>query len=200
MLKVIKNSVIVASSWISCIYAGAQPPMSAKTGTDHTVAHQVKSYWLNPARTSKAYSRKQPVLGNEVLNIPRKSSEIRTGAVSCHYKDGIFYYPKGLVYFTAPGPKGARVPNLPQGYATLIAGDTPYFYFYGTFYVRRGVSVYEIVAPPPGAVVYDLPLGFEKAVVGNTLYYRYGDTYFRAITDSYGEVAYEVAEDITTQP
>lgn len=146
----------------------------------------------NPSRTSKANVKKQPVFGTQVSNTPRKSSVVEVNKTGYRYSNGIFYHPKGTAFVPGPGPVGARIASLPNGHTTVMIHGTPYFYFYGTFYLRRGVSAYEVIEPPLGAVIYDLPLGFEKVIIDNVSYYVYGNTYFKAIIDSYGEVAYEV--------
>ena len=69
-----------------------------------------------------------------------------------------------------------------------------YYYYYGAFYKSLPSGGYQTVAPPLGARVDALPDGYKVFELDNKIYYQLDDTYYKAVVEENGAVAYEVVK------
>ncbi|MGA0557512.1 DUF6515 family protein [Larkinella sp. VNQ87] len=142
--------------------------------------------------------RAYPRWGYRTTVIPRSTTVIYHGRVGYRYVDGVFYKPLGRTFVVVPPPVGLVIPVLPAGFVTITIGGAPFFYHYGTYYVKvSGQNQYRVVPPPAGAQVDSLPQGYEKIVLNGQTYYVLDGIYYQARIRENGEVAYEVVGNKT---
>ena len=125
-------------------------------------------------------------------HLPRWGSVVSyrpNGAIIIASYDGPYYFHNGIFYMhrqpgfiiVRPRP-GIRIKVLPAGHRRFMIRNRPYYYFYGTFYVKtaRGRE-YEVVNAPEGAIVDALPEGYEIKKVGSTEYYVLDGVYYAEV-------------------
>ena len=158
----------------------------AQKGRDNKKENKAKV--VSPERQYK----KLPRRGEYVSAPPKKTMVIRHGHYDYRFDDGVFYRPVGNSFVVTAPPVGIHVSILPKAASRLHYLNRPYFYYYGVFYIQLSNGGYEVVEPPLGARVYALPDGYEIFDLDGMVYYRLGETYYKAIVEDNGNVAYEV--------
>ncbi|RIV23950.1 hypothetical protein DYU11_13380 [Fibrisoma montanum] len=134
-----------------------------------------------------------PRWGYRTTSLPRSATVIHYQRVSYRYVNGIVYRPVGRTFVVVPPPAGLLVPALPAGFVNIKIGGTPFYYHYGTYYVKpAGQLGYKVVPPPVGARVDSLPQGYGKVSLDGKTYYVLDGVYYQARVNEKGEVAYEV--------
>ncbi len=154
-------------------------------------ARKVKSKKEVVVTPEKQY-KKLPRQGARVTTPPQKTVIIRHGHYDYHFDKGVFYRTIGGSYVVVAPPVGIRVSVLPAAAYRLHYLNRPYFYYYGVFYTPLPDGAYEVVDAPIGARVDALPDGYEVFELDGRVYYRLGDTYYKAVVEDNGLVAYEV--------
>ncbi|CCH52962.1 hypothetical protein BN8_02010 [Fibrisoma limi BUZ 3] len=134
-----------------------------------------------------------PRWGYRTASVPRSATVIHYQRVSYRYVNGIVYRPVGRTFVVVPPPAGLLVPTLPVGFVNIMIGGTPFYYHYGTYYVKPvGQQGYKVVPPPVGARVDSLPQGYGKISLDGKTYYVLNGVYYQARVNEKGEVEYEV--------
>ena len=131
---------------------------------------------------------------NAVVNeLPSKHKVVHFGGKNFYHDAGVFYIKSGNLYKVSRAPIGLHTSILPSDHIRIIVDSTPYYYYYGNYYVQMPeTNDYEIVAPPKGAEVDSLPEGYEVREIDGMIYYYFEDTYYKAIITDKGEVMYKV--------
>jgi hypothetical protein len=105
--------------------------------------------------------------------------------------EGVYYRKHGHSYVVVRPVRGIRVRVLPAARQLVYVNNSPYFYYYGTFYVQKGEE-FEVVDAPAGAVVDALPDGYEVKEKDGTEYYVLEDVLYREVEEADGSIGYEV--------
>ena len=94
---------------------------------------------------------------------------------------------------------------LPEGYFTIWAGGTRYYYYDGLYYTYVGQGDYVLVDPPVGAYVSAIPSDFQPVSINGRMYYTDGGVYY-ILTRHHGykvvlaPVVYAQTQVVVTQP
>ena len=89
---------------------------------------------------------------------------------------------------------GAEIEELPEGYETLYLGETPYYYYHGTYYrYHPDRQVYVVIKVPPGLELRTMPYGYETVMVGGTKHFLYRGVYYRPVMRG-GVTVYKVVK------
>lgn len=140
--------------------------------------------------------RHLPKWGYRTRVVPASARLISYNNIRYRYVNGVFYKPVGRNYVVVAPPLGLRVTVLPVGFRRIsVAGSqSPYYYYYGTFYKKRminGYTKYVVVNAPVGARVLYLPEGYKQERVDNNVYYSFSNCHYKAVHIG-GETHYEV--------
>ena len=73
---------------------------------------------------------------------------------------------------------GLHIGFLPDGYFTIWAGGTRYYYYDGLYYTYAGYGDYVLVAPPVGAYVSVIPSDFQPVFINGVTYYTNNGVYY----------------------
>jgi len=107
-----------------------------------------------------------------------------------HYDEGRARHEEHHFYRYHEHPHfGLRLGYIPDGYYTVWAGGTRYFYYDGLYYVRVEGG-YMLVAPPLGAYVSAIPPDFHPVMINGRVYYTDNEVYY-LLTERHG---YKVVE------
>jgi len=106
-----------------------------------------------------------------------------------HFREGRWY---GIDRFgaeiaVATLGVGALVAGLPGGYATVVVGGVPYYY-YDDIYYRSAPDGY-VVVERPVTVAREAPTGYQPVVINGTTYYVNNGVYY-----SYTSYGYQVVQ------
>lgn len=125
--------------------------------------------------------------------LPHGAMMINWGGASYWCHSGVYYRPVPGGYCVVTAPYGLRMRTLPANYINITIGRTPYYYYYGSYYMQdQYTQEYYSVSPPVGATVDALPQGYDKVIIDGVTYYVFGGTYYKAFVAQNGEVWYEV--------
>jgi hypothetical protein len=89
---------------------------------------------------------------------------------------------------------GLHMHYLPDGYFTVWAGGTRYYYYDGVYYRYVGYGDYVIVPPPAGAMVTSIPTDFQPVVINGMTYYVNDGIYYVYTRHGYQVVNQPVVE------
>jgi hypothetical protein len=78
---------------------------------------------------------------------------------------------------------GSAVRVVPTGATVIKYRRTPYHYYNGVYYTRRGAD-YVVVRPARGLRVRVLPVGYRTVLVGPATYYYYYGTFYTKVDKS----------------
>jgi len=134
-----------------------------------------------------------------VAALPFGSVMVSIGGRPYHYNQGLFYRPEGYGYMLTPPPIGIIVPSLPQGSLSVMLGGRRGYYYSDTYYMPIDGNRYQVVEAPAAqnnTVDADddetaANNAYEKIVIDGKTYYKKGSTYYKALVDDNGEIAYE---------
>lgn len=141
-------------------------------------------------------------------HLPKRGKVIRklhVGAVRIgfrgthfHFHNGVWYRPHRKQFIVARAPFGIRVRVLPVGHRRIVIGSRPYFYYYGTYYVKvENSDEYEVIAAPIGAAVDALPDGYKVVKANNMSYYQLDDVYYEPRINEESKEYYVVVKNPT---
>jgi len=116
---------------------------------------------------------------------------VSVGDRGYHHDDRHFYH-----YYDHPH-YGYHMHFLPDGYYTIWAGGTRYYYYDGLYYRYVGDGDYVIVAPPAGAMVTAIPSDFQPVVINGVTYYANNGIYYVYTRHGYQVVSQPV---VVAQP
>ncbi len=123
--------------------------------------------------------RHLPHRGKVVTSVGRGYVNIKIRGVGFRFHKGVWYKPKGNRFVVVPAPFGARVNILPVGYKKLVIRSRPYYYYFGTYYIKaKGIDEYLVVEGPVGAEVNALPEGYTIVTIADTEYYKLDETFY----------------------
>ena len=116
-----------------------------------------------------------------------------------HYDDRHFYRWHEHPHY------GLHMGFLPDGYFTIWAGGTRYYYYDGLYYSYVGYGDYVIVNPPMGAYVSAIPPDFQPVYINGVTYYTDNGVYYVLTHRGYKVVSAPVVyaqpeQVIVTQP
>ncbi|MDB4293451.1 DUF6515 family protein [Maribacter sp.] len=150
-------------------------------------------------RTAHLRYRHLPRRGSTVKTIGVGHIGIRFGGKHFRFHNGVWYKPKGKRFLVVRAPLGARVRVLPLGFGRIVIGASPYFYHYGTYYVKTAgpQEEFEVVAAPIGAEVAALPNGYKVVKEKGMEFYKLDDVYYELRINENNEEYYIVVNDPT---
>jgi len=157
-----------------------------------TTTTKVKATKKTKAQTPVKHYSKQPRRGAQVTSLPRKTVVVKHRNTNYQYRDGIFYRPVNGSYVVAAPPRGIHVTNLPPKPFRILVSGSPYYYYYGTYYIDAPQGGYTVVDAPLGARIDALPDGYEVFELDGMVFYRLDETYYKAVVEPNGNVVYEV--------
>ncbi|MGS2740970.1 DUF6515 family protein [Sinomicrobium sp. M5D2P17] len=95
-----------------------------------------------------------------------------------HYYHPVVVRPRVIV----PYPT-VVVGALPPSYVTVYAGNTPYYYCDGVYYIKDPSSeAYTKAQPVVGTIVPELPEGQKKIVIDGKTYYQFEGVIYKKVT------------------
>ena len=113
--------------------------------------------------------------------LPSAYVQVAVGPTGYYYYNGVYFQPTPEAnYAVVSPPVGVVVPQLPDGAATIVAGDKTYYYAGGAFYLQQP-NGFSVVQPSVGLTVTELPPGATVATIDGTIYFMAGSTYFRPL-------------------
>ncbi|MGI9552712.1 MAG: DUF6515 family protein [Aurantibacter sp.] len=166
----------------------------------HVKTHHKRHFRPVKARRAAHYRyRHLPRRGKIVRRIGVGGVRIGFRGLHFHFHNGVWYRPHGKRFITARAPLGIRVRVLPLRYRRLVIGPRPYFYHYGTFYIKVDgpEEEYEVVAAPIGAEVDGLPDGYKIVKERGVEYYKLDDVFYEPRINENNEEYYVVVKDPT---
>ncbi|MEX0291140.1 MAG: DUF6515 family protein, partial [Flavobacteriaceae bacterium] len=116
----------------------------------------------NHTRKAKSRAHVRRAAHYKYRNLPRRGKVVRKvggtrigfRGTNFRFYKGVWYRPYGKRFIVARAPLGIRVRVLPVGFRRIVIGPRPFFYHYGTFYVKvKNSEEYEVVAAPIGAEI-----------------------------------------------
>lgn len=88
-----------------------------------------------------------PAVGYSVPVLPADSIAVPFRGGRLFFNAGVWYRLAGPAFVVIRPPEGIVIPALPAGYATVWAGDRPYYYANDTYYIQSSDG-YSVVAAP----------------------------------------------------
>ncbi len=161
------------------------------------VNHRGHSRPLKVRRVAHVRYRHLPRRGKVIRTLAVGHISIRHSGIHYRFHRGVWYQPRGKKFVVVRAPFGVRIRTLPTGYRRIIIGSRPYFYYYGTFYVKTSdpETEYEVIDAPIGAEIDALPDGYKVVVVDDYEYYLLDNTYYEARINDNDEEYYIVVKD-----
>jgi len=142
--------------------------------------------------------RHLPKRGKVVRKLGTSAVRIGFRGAHFHFHNGVWYRPYKKQFIVARAPFGIRVRVLPVGYRRIVVGPRPYFYYYGTYYVKvENSEEYEVITAPIGATVDALPDGYKIVKVKDIEYYQLDDVYYEPRIDEENKEYYVVVKNPT---
>lgn len=163
-------------------------------------SHEAYTDRRDDHRPYKAYYRSYPHQSagvSIIAALPFGSVRVSIGGRPYQYYQGIFYRPEEQGYLIAPPPVGIIVPSLPPGSVAVVLGGRRCYYFSDTYYMPVDDTRYQVIEAPEtnNAVAAKEAASadavYEKIVIDGKTYYKKGDTYYKALVDDTGAIAYE---------
>lgn len=200
-----KNKKIVFTIMTTLLMLFAFTPEATAQKKKNKVKKHVKQNHKKTAKKSSAKVRR--VAHYRYRGLPKRGTVVRRvggvrigfGAGHYRFQKGIWYRPYGKRFRVARAPFGIRVRVLPIGFRRIVIGPRPYFYYYGTYYVKTESpeEEYAVVAAPIGAEVDALPDEYEIIKVKDVEFYKLDDVFYEARINENGEESYIVVKDPT---
>lgn len=200
-----KNKKIVFTVLTTLLMLFAFTPEVAAQKKKNKVKSHIKQnhkrhFRVNKARRTAHFRyRHLPRRGRTVRTLGVGHIGIRFGGIRFRFHNGVWYKPKGRKFVVVRAPFGARLRVLPVGYRRIVIGPRPYFYHYGTFYIKVDgpEEEYEVVAAPIGAEVDALPDGYKIVKEKGIEYYKLDEVFYEPRINENDEEYYIVVKDPT---
>ena len=161
--------------------------------------HHVKKHHrkhIKARRRAHYRYRHLPRRGKVIRKVGVGFLGIRFRGVGYQYYKGIWYKPLGKHFVVAAAPFGIRLHVLPVGYRRFTIQNRPYFYYYGTYYVKiDSTDEYEVVQAPVGAEVDALPEGYKVLTINGADYYKLDQVYYRPRLNNDGKEYFVVVKN-----
>jgi len=175
-----KNIIAVLSIAIMMLFA--YPTEATAQRKKRIVKHRVKKHrrtHIKARRKAHFRYRHLPRRGKVVRTVGAGFFGVRFRGIGYRFHKGVWYRPKGKRFLVTRGPVGIRVAVLPVGFRALHIQSKPYYYYYGTYYVKLEDSEeYEVINAPIGAEVEALPEGYTVVKVNGAEYYKLDEVYY----------------------
>jgi Family of unknown function (DUF6515) len=139
------------------------------------------------------YYHYSPYRSRTIVHFSAPRVIIPFGGISYHYSSGYYYRPYGRYYRSVFPPVGIHISILPRGYRRVYVGQSPYYYYDGTYYRHnKDKNYYEVIDAPLGASVPELPEEAKVVVINDQKYYELEGTYYKEEIRDNNEIWYTV--------